>query len=171
MNNKVKGNQASALPVKVLFVCLGNICRSPSAHGFFRDVVLKEALHESIYIDSAGTGDWHIGRRPDPRAIEHASKRGVDLDDLRARQVTVDDFEKYDYILAMDNQNLDDLRSMQPANYEGHLGLFLDFAAAYDAREVPDPYYGGSQGFDLVLDMVEDGCQGLLADIRHRFSA
>jgi len=153
-------------------VCLGNICRSPTAHGFFRDSVEKLGQQSAIHIDSAGTGDWHIGGQPDARATEQAAQHGVDLSDLRARQVNARDFDEYDYVLAMDNQNLADLRVMAPANYSGFLGLFLDFSESYQGQEMPDPYYGGCDGFELVVTMVEDGCKGLLADIqrRHRWS-
>lgn len=151
--------------VNVLFVCLGNICRSPTAHGFFQNLVNFRDMDQLIYIDSAGTGDWHIGRSPDSRATTSALKRGVDLSDLRARQVTYSDFDRFDYILAMDKQNLADLETMVPSQFDGHLGLFLDFAEAYEADEVPDPYYGGGEAFDLVLDMVQNGCDGLLTQI------
>lgn len=152
--------------VRVLFVCLGNICRSPTAHGLFRDLVAQQSLSEEIYIDSAGTGDWHIGRPPDSRATKHALERGIDLSDLRARQVSSADFHDFDYVLAMDSQNLRDLASMKPEGVEGHLGLFLEFAKDYDEIEVPDPYYEGEEGFNLVLDMVQNGCEGLLTAIR-----
>lgn len=154
--------------VSVLFVCLGNICRSPTAHGLFRDLVKNSGLESRIYIDSSGTGDWHIGRPPDTRATEHALARGVDISDLRARLVTSSDFDNFDYVLAMDAQNLHDLEQMVPSEFAGHLGLFLEFAANYQENEVPDPYYGGEEGFNLVLDMVEDGCNGLLADISEK---
>jgi len=152
-------------PVRVLFVCLGNICRSPTAHGLFRDLVAKKGKQEHILIDSAGTGDWHVGRPPDSRATMHARLMGIDISDLRARQVGQIDFDKFDYILAMDRQNLSDLESMCPANFDKHMGLFLDFAADYDEVEVPDPYYGGKQAFGLAFDMVTNGCEGLYADI------
>lgn len=147
-------------------MCLGNICRSPTAHGLFRDLVREEHLEDKILIESAGTGDWHIGRSPDSRAAQYALERGVDLSDLRAQQVVRSDFENFDYILAMDNQNLIDLKAMAPAQFTRYLGLFLQFASAYEETEVPDPYYGGAQGFNLVLDMVQNGCEGLLAYIR-----
>ena len=153
-------------PTKVLFVCLGNICRSPTAHGVFRDLVVQENLHDRIVVDSAGTGDWHIGHKPDQRATKTAATRGFDLSDLRARQVEPTDFSRFDFILAMDEQNLRDLHALAPADYPGKLCLFLDFAEKYSEREVPDPYYGGEQGFEQVLDMVEDAAKGLLTHIR-----
>ncbi|SMF31099.1 protein tyrosine phosphatase [Alteromonadaceae bacterium Bs31] len=153
-------------PVKVLFVCLGNICRSPTAHGIFRSFVREQGLHAEILVDSAGTSGWHIGSPPDQRSAAAAAKRGYDLSDLRGRQVGASDFLEYDYILAMDSNNLSALKAMKPSYYEGTLSLFLDFAENNDVRDVPDPYYGGVKGFDKVLDLVEDGCAGLLAHIR-----
>ena len=156
--------------IKVLFVCLGNICRSPTAHGVFRALVEQEGEGQvnfkSIEIDSAGTGDWHIGHPPDHRASQTAAKRGYDLSDLVARQVSAKDFQFFDYILAMDNNNLKDLRAMAPSNYAGTLSLFLEFAENYSESEVPDPYYGGDQGFEHVLDLVEDASRGLLKHIQ-----
>lgn len=151
---------------KVLFVCLGNICRSPTADGIFRNLVVREKLDQKIVVDSAGTGDWHIGKAPDARTVAAARQRGYDLSVLRARQVNVNDFAGFDYVLAMDKSNLMDLQRMKPSSYAGHLGLFLDFGSRSDYREVPDPYYGGKEGFELVLDLVEDAAQGLLNHIR-----
>ncbi|WP_111641909.1 low molecular weight protein-tyrosine-phosphatase [Marinimicrobium alkaliphilum] len=156
------------MSVKVLFVCLGNICRSPTAHGVFQALVQRESMGERITIDSAGTGDWHVGKAPDRRAQQAAAERGYDLSGLRARQVARPDFDHYDYVLAMDNSNLSDLKRLAPSHFKGHLGLFLDFARRSAAREVPDPYYGGDEGFAEVLDMVEDAAEGLLDDIRQR---
>ncbi len=151
---------------KVLFVCLGNICRSPTADGIFRNLVMREKLDQKIVVDSAGTGDWHIGKAPDARTVAAARQRGYDLSILRARQVNVNDFAGFDYVLAMDKSNLMDLQRMKPSTYTGHLGLFLEFGSRSDYREVPDPYYGGNEGFELVLDLVEDAAQGLLNHIR-----
>lgn len=151
---------------KMLFVCLGNICRSPTADGIFNHIVVREKMDQKIMIDSAGTGDWHVGKAPDSRTVAAASQRGYDLSVLRARQVTARDFEKFDYVLAMDKSNLLDLQRIKPTTYTGHLGLFLDFGTRGDYREVPDPYYGGHDGFELVLDLVEDAAQGLLNHIR-----
>lgn len=153
-------------PVRVLFVCLGNICRSPSAEGVFLNAVAAENLSNKIHIDSAGTGDWHIGLPPDTRAIAAASKRGIDLSGLRARLVSALDFTEFDYILAMDKANLHNLQRMQPENFSGHLGLFLDFIAQGKTQEVPDPYYGGDDGFNHVLDLIEQASVGLLQEIK-----
>jgi len=152
--------------VSVLFVCLGNICRSPTAHGIFQGLVNDAGLNNQIFVDSAGTGDWHIGREPDHRAQEHALKRGYDLSSLRARQVIPGDFQKFDYILGMDAQNMIGLKSISSSEYSGHLSLFLDFLNEEQGMEVPDPYYGGEAGFELVLDMVEKASHNLLSHIR-----
>lgn len=156
------------MTISVLFVCLGNICRSPTAHGIFEHKIREAGLSEQVEIDSAGTAAWHIGKSPDARSAAAAFQRGYDLSHLRARQADEADFEHYDYILAMDESNLMDLRALSPANYRGHLGLFLEFARTFNEREVPDPYYGGNQGFEHVLDLVEDACEGLLNDVRQR---
>lgn len=153
---------------KVLFVCLGNICRSPTADGIFRELVKREKLDQKIIVDSAGTGDWHIGKAPDSRTVAAAKKRGYDLSVLRARQVSGADFDEFDYVLAMDNANLRDLQRLKPAHFSGHLGLLLDYGSNKSHREVPDPYYGGSDEFELVLDLVEEAAEGLLAHIRQR---
>lgn len=150
----------------VLFVCLGNICRSPTAHGIFRHLVAEAGLSDIIEIESAGTSGWHIGEPPDKRTRAAASARGYNLSDLQGRAFAAGDFDYYDYILAMDNDNLQAMTRLKPADYAGHLGLFLDFSHQSRYREVPDPYYGGSQGFQTVLDLVEDGCAGLLEHIR-----
>lgn len=153
---------------KVLFVCLGNICRSPTADGIFRELVIREKLEQKITVDSAGTGGWHIGKAPDSRTVAAAKKRGYDLSSLRARQVSAIDFDEFDYVLAMDHNNLRDLHALKPVHYSGHLGLFLDFGSRKHHREVPDPYYGDDGGFELVLDLVEEAAQGLLSHIRQR---
>jgi protein-tyrosine phosphatase len=154
--------------INVLFVCLGNICRSPTAHSVFQHLVREAGLENHISIDSAGTGDWHIGRPPDHRALTSAKLRGYDMSDLIARQVSAKDFDEFHYVLAMDKQNLTNLQHMKPRHYNGHLGLFLEFARYHRVKEVPDPYYGGNQGFDEVLTMVEDASQGLLDHIRQQ---
>ena len=153
------------MTVKVLFVCLGNICRSPTAHGIFEQLVADKGLAEQIYTDSAGTGDWHIGHPPDQRATAAALKRGYDLTPLRARQVSAADFAQFDYVIAMDAQNLRDLQAMAPPNYQGELCLFLDYAEGETTEEVPDPYFGGDEGFSHVLDLVEAASEGLLGAI------
>ena len=150
----------------VLFVCMGNICRSPTAESVFREHALRAGLLDELLIDSAGTGAWHVGEAPDKRAILHARRRGYDLEALRARQVTREDFARFDYILGMDLRNLRDLQALRPGEYRGYLGLFLDFAPHLGLREVPDPYYGGPEGFEAVLELAERASEGLLAHIR-----
>lgn len=152
--------------VKVLFVCMGNICRSPTAEGVFRAKVEAAGLSEQIQIDSAGTHDYHIGKAPDSRTQVAAKQRGYDLSRLRGRQVTAQDFLAFDYVLAMDLDNLAILQRLRPKNASSHLGLFLAYARSHSQREVPDPYYGGAAGFERVLDMVEDAAEGLLNHIR-----
>ena len=152
-------------PVKVLFVCLGNICRSPTAEAVFQRKVADAGLSDRIHTDSCGTGDWHIGRAPDSRAQSHALERGYQLDHLRARQVCEKDFFSCDYVLAMDNSNLSDLQAMCPPQGTAPR-LFLEFASNTALKEVPDPYYGDADGFDEVLDLVEDAADGLLTSIR-----
>ena len=155
-------------PVHVNFVCLGNICRSPTAEGVFRKLVEDEGLTHRIIIDSCGTGSFHVGEKPDPRTIKAAAKRHYDLSSLRARQFHPDDFKQFDYILAMDRMNLGNLKAMAPKNYIGHLGLFLEFGKQRTYTQVPDPYYENESGFDLVLDLVEDASLGLLNEIKKR---
>lgn len=159
---------SSKTSVEVLFVCLGNICRSPTAEVLFRHLVVSEGLAEAIHIDSAGTGDWHIGKPPDRRSQEVALQRGHDISELRARQVSAEDFHRFDYIIAMDTQNLANLEAMKPADFKGHLGLLLSFGHS-DEREVPDPYYGGEEGFYHVIELIEDAVHGLLDDIRKHY--
>lgn len=151
--------------VKVLMVCLGNICRSPTAHGVLEALVQKRGLADHILVDSAGTADWNVGKSPDPRTSKAALERGYDLRDQRGRQVKVEDFYEFDYILPMDRQNLLDLKEICPEGFSGHLGLFLEFSRKQTHQEVPDPYQGGSEDFELVLDLVEEAIDGLLADI------
>lgn len=155
----------AAEPIAVLFVCLGNICRSPTAHGVFEKRVAEQGLDRQIRIDSAGTGDWHIGKQPDPRTLLAGQRRGYDFSHLRARQVRAADFEFFDYILAMDKKNLANLQQLQPRNFDGNLGLFLPFGQG-SLDEVPDPYTGGAEGFEQVLDMVEEAAEGLLRQLR-----
>lgn len=154
------------MAVRVLFVCLGNICRSPTAHGVFLQKVKESQLQDRIVVDSAGTGAWHVGNSPDSRSSEAALNRGYDLSPLRARQVTAEDFRQFDFILAMDLENLRALQGLKPADYSGVLQLFLEFGNRDAEREVPDPYYGGRNGFEHVLDLVEDASEGLLQHIR-----
>ena len=156
--------------VRVLFVCLGNICRSPTAEGIFRQLVNDQGLDCAVAIDSAGTGDWHVGKAPDRRACRAAVEHGYAIQDLRARQVSANDFDRFDYILAMDRQNLAELEAMRPPGFGGHLGLLLDFSSECspegDHREVPDPYFGGDEGFQLVVALISNACHGLLAHMR-----
>ncbi len=154
--------------VGVIFVCMGNICRSPTAEAVFRDYVEKAGLLESIHIDSAGTHSYHIGESPDARTQHAARRRGYDMSKLRGRQVEAEDFLRFDYVLAMDEANLANLRQLRPSGAQSHLGLFLEFAERHREREVPDPYFGGADGFERVLDMVEDAANGLLQHILQR---
>ena len=173
---KSKGQESSAMRpaealedgISVLFVCMGNICRSPTAEAVFRHYVGQAELDKNIHIDSAGTHDYHIGDSPDPRTRHAAQQRGYDMSALRGRQVEASDFNRFDYVLAMDHANLFILEKLRPHDAQGHLGLFLEFAERHTGREVPDPYYGGKDGFERVLDMVEDAAQGLLQHIRQR---
>jgi protein-tyrosine phosphatase len=152
----------------VLFVCLGNICRSPTAEGVFRHRAHLAGLGDRILVASAGTGDWHVGEPPDRRAIVHAARRGYDLRRQRARQLCAADFERFRWILAMDRANLRDIAAQRPSGHAGHLGLFLDLAPELGVREVPDPYYGGADGFERVLDLIEAASDSLLDRIRAR---
>jgi protein-tyrosine phosphatase len=155
-------------PTRVLFVCMGNICRSPTAEGVFRHAVTSAGLEQRILADSAGTHGYHLGHPPDRRAQLAAARRGYDLANLRARQVTGQDFVEFDYILAMDLDNLSELRRLAPAQHHGKLCLFMDYSIARRGKEVPDPYYGGAQGFEVVLDMAEDVAAGLLQHIKKK---
>ena len=152
--------------VRVLFVCMGNICRSPTAEGVFRALVAREGLAHAIDIDSAGTHAYHLGEPPDARSQKAALERGIDLIRLRARRATPGDFEHFDYLLAMDRDNLRGLLGIAPPGKGGKARLFLDFAEGITTREVPDPYYGGDHGFEDVLDLVENASEGLLRHIR-----
>ncbi len=154
--------------ISVVFVCMGNICRSPTVEAVFRHRVEKAGLASRITIDSAGTHDYHVGDPPDPRTRLAAARRGYDMASLRGRQVGAEDFSRFDYVLAMDENNLAILERLRPRDAASHLGLFLDFAERHSEREVPDPYYGGESGFERVLDMVEDAAEGLLRHIRRQ---
>ena len=151
--------------ISILFVCLGNICRSPTAHAVFRKCVSDNGLSDIINIDSAGTGDWHIGRPPDRRSSAKAKEFGYDLSDLRARLVESSDFEDFSYILVMDNKNLADVKKLAPKGHEAKIELLLNYStrsSTDNVYEVPDPYFGGEHGFDRVLTLIEDATQGFL---------
>lgn len=149
----------------VLFVCMGNICRSPTAEGVFRKLHRETAPHLELYIDSAGTHAYHIGDPPDARSQVAARVRGVDISSHRGRQVTAEDFHRFDYVLAMDQDNLRHLKALQPKDVGAELRLLLDYAPDAVYKDVPDPYYGGKRGFEEVLDLVEQGSRGLLTEI------
>jgi len=154
------------MTLRILFVCMGNICRSPTAEGILRAKLDAAGLTEVVELDSAGTGDWHVGKAPDPRAIQAAAGRGYAIGDLRARQVAEDDFQRFDLILAMDQDNLAWLEQLRldegavPELFLARQGLAVD--------EVPDPYYGGAAGFERVLDLLESACDGLVAEVAAR---
>ena len=154
--------------ISVLFCCMGNICRSPTAEAVFRHKVEQAGLVGHFHIDSAGTHDYHIGEAPDARTQRAAKQRGYEMSHLRGRQVEAGDFLRFDYVLAMDEANLSILKRLRPRDAQSHLGLFLEFAECHDEREVPDPYFGGEEGFERVLDMVEDAADGLLQYIRQK---
>jgi protein-tyrosine phosphatase len=154
----------------VLFVCMGNICRSPTAEGVFRRLHRELAPHLELHIDSAGTHAYHIGEPPDARSQAAAKARGVDISSHRGRQVQAEDFHGFDYVLAMDAANLKRLQVLRPREARAELKLLLEYAPAASRREVPDPYYGGAGGFEQVLDLVEEGGRGLLAEILRRHS-
>jgi protein-tyrosine phosphatase len=156
-------NKAS---VKVLFVCMGNICRSPTAEGVFRKLVEQQGLESRIVIDSAGTHAYHVGEQPDRRAQSAASKRDINLSTIRGRQFKSIDLEGFDYVLAMDHSNYRDIKSLDEGDSKARVSLFLDYAQDNSEKEVPDPYYGGANGFERVLDMIEEASKGLLVHIR-----
>ncbi len=156
----------SGAGVKILFVCLGNICRSPTAEGVFRAMAARELPEVALTVDSAGTAGYHVGEPPDGRTCEAALRRGYDLSGLRARVVEPRDFEVFDLILVMDRQNLETLRRRAPAAARARLRLLLEFAPQSGLQEVPDPYYGGVNGFEQVLDLVEAAALGLCAAVR-----
>jgi protein-tyrosine phosphatase len=152
--------------LSVLFVCMGNICRSPTAEGVFRKKVEDAGLADAIHIDSAGTHAYHIGEPPDARSQRYAEKRGYDLSRLRARKVSAEDFARFDYVLAMDHDNLDRLKAACPREHAHKLTLFMEFARKHDSKIVPDPYYGNGNGFERVLDYIEDAADGLIEVLR-----
>lgn len=152
----------------VLFLCMGNICRSPTAHGVFRHLVQQHGLEHRVRIDSAGTHNYHPGEPPDTRSQKHAKRRGYDLSDLRARQITRDEFATHNLLLAMDWDNLALAEQRCPPEYRHKLRRLTEFCKRHDAPVVPDPYYGGQDGFEHVLDLVEDACEGLLDHVRQK---
>jgi protein-tyrosine phosphatase len=156
----------TAAPMRILFVCMGNICRSPTAEGVFRAQVAAAGLNARIVTDSAGTHDYHIGEPPDPRSIKAAAARGIDISDLRARMVRAEDFSRFDLVLAMDQRNQQALADLCPAGTSDRLRMFMEFAPEAGRREVPDPYYGGSDGFSHVLDLCDAAARGLLKHLR-----
>jgi len=149
-------------PQSILFVCLGNICRSPTAHGVFESMLVNSGLDQHISVDSAGTGAYHVGNKPDSRMMKAAKNRGFDLSYLRARAVHQNDFEDFDLILAMDEANYEDLLEICPSHNQHKVQMFLRYAKNTSVKFVPDPYYGGPEGFEEVLDLVEKSCQGLI---------
>lgn len=167
--------------VAICFVCLGNICRSPTAEGVMRQLLAEARLEDRVIVDSAGTGDWHIGEAPDERAQRAAKNRGYDLSIFRGRQITVADFERFDLIIAMDDKNVAALRQVCPPAQRDKIRLLMEFATdagtpdangaekpapGFDSREVVDPYFGGGEGFETVLDQCEAACRGLIAALR-----
>jgi len=154
--------------VSVIFVCLGNICRSPTAHGVFRSLVKESGLLDKIEIDSAGTAAYHVGKKADDRSRQVALSRGIEMEDLRARKVDFGDLITFDYILAMDESNYTNLISLGLPEHHSKIRMFLDFSKDFSEKEVPDPYYGGVQGFDQVFDMVTSASKGLLEEIQKK---
>ncbi|MCA1788299.1 MAG: low molecular weight phosphotyrosine protein phosphatase [Thioalkalivibrio sp.] len=154
--------------IRVLMVCMGNICRSPMAHGVFAEQIRDAGLDHAIEVDSAGTHSYHAGEPPDRRAQTAARARGYELSGQRARRLEADDFREFDYVLVMDDENLRNARTLQPSDGKARLHRFLEFAGSRSEREVPDPYYGGSQGFATVMDLVEEAAKGFLSHLRER---
>jgi protein-tyrosine phosphatase len=152
--------------MKILFVCMGNICRSPTAEGVFRAHARRHAPGLDLEIDSAGTHAYHVGEPPDPRTIDAAARRGIDLTRLRARQVSDDDFERFDLIVAMDRLNHATLLDRSPSEHHGRIRTLLEFSDNAAPADVPDPYYGDARGFDEVIDLVESAVEGLLAEVK-----
>ena len=152
-------------PVKVLFVCMGNICRSPTAHGVFQSLVKEEGLEDLIEVDSAGTHSYHIGSPPDLRSQSAARSQGIDLTGLRARRFVSTDFTEFDYLLGMDQTNLAHMLALKPDETRARVNLMLDYSHKFEQQEVPDPYFG-EDGFDLVFEMIDDAARGLLHEIR-----
>ena len=161
-------NSASHAPVSVLFVCTGNICRSPSAEAILRRKAAEGGVGERLRIDSAGLGEWHLGHPPDPRAVDALQARGYPMGDQTARLVEARDFERFDYVIAMDEGHYKELRRWCPRDARERVRLFLEFAPHTGRKSVPDPYYGDTRGFDAMVDLIEAGTDGLLAEIAER---
>jgi len=157
-------------PIKILFVCMGNICRSPTAEAVFRKIAADAGIESRLHIDSAGTHAYHVGEPPDRRAREAAERRGIRMDEQRARRVNDEDFALFDLILAMDRLNLETLKERSEPVFHERIALMLDFTSEQSGGDVPDPYYGGTAGFERVLDLVEDASRGLLTEIRRRLA-
>lgn len=152
--------------IRILFVCMGNICRSPTAEGVTRQIIQNKKLQDIIEVDSAGTHGYHVGERPDSRTLQAALRRGIDLSGLRARRIVAADFERFDLLLAMDRDNLAFLKRCSRPEHHPKLGLFMSYASRFDVDEMPDPYYGSARDFELVLDMAEDAAMGLIAAVQ-----
>lgn len=152
--------------MRILFVCMGNICRSPTVQGVFESLLASEGLDHAVAADSAGTSDYHLGQAPDPRAVAAAARRGIELGHMRARKVGPADFHDFDLLLAMDRRNREALARMAPAGRQSRLAMFLAFAPEIGIEEVPDPYFGGGDGFERVLDIAEAGSRGLIGHLR-----
>jgi protein-tyrosine phosphatase len=165
------GASAGEAVKRVLFVCTGNICRSPTAEGVFRRMVEEAGLGQVIRTASAGMIGYHAGEPPDPRAQAAARQRGYELERIRARRVTRDDFDRFDLLLAMDSDHHEQLLQLAPEEATRKVGMFLDYGSNPRVREVPDPYYGGPQGFETVLDLIEDASRGLLAELQRQIDA
>ncbi len=149
---------------RVLFVCLGNSCRSPTAEGVLQQALDRAGLSKRVEIDACGVGSWHVGKAPDPRAQAAALRRGIDISHLRARQLKASDFLEFDYVLGMDSDNLAAMQALKPADSQAKVGLLLEYAGLANT-DVPDPYYGGEAGFEQVLDMIEQASTGLIAEL------
>ncbi|GHC19179.1 phosphotyrosine protein phosphatase [Kushneria pakistanensis] len=154
--------------IRVLFVCLGNICRSPMAEGVFRQMLHQSGLENRIETDSCGVGDYHVGEPPDPRAIREAQHRDIDITGLRGRVIRQDDFDRFDYVLCMDRENLEALKKVAPRESRAHVGLLMDFATQGTGKEIDDPYFGNTDGFECMGDQIVAGCQGLLNQLKAR---
>lgn len=158
---------SASKPFKILFVCLGNICRSPTAEGVMQNIIEKNNLENKIILDSVGTSAWHVGSPPDSRAIKAAKNRGYDISHQRSRKVEFEDFYEFDLILAADKSNIEDLKSIAPSDMHHKIKLILSYSNSLE-NEVPDPYYGGDKGFENVLNLLEDACEGILKEFNIR---